>query len=123
MSGRPPIVPTSGPKLIALLTVRFLLEVGALVGIFAGVARAGEGQARWVMAAGATAVAGAVWGTFVAPKAKRRLRDPRRLIVELLVFFAGTAGLVAVTGTPVAWMALALAAVVALLVRLSGAAV
>lgn len=121
VSGQRSIVPTEGPGLVALLAVRFLLEIGALVGIVVGVAHAGDGPARWVIALGAAAIAAGVWGAFVAPKAKRRLRDPRRLIVELLVFFAGTAGLVAVTGSPLAWLAIAVAAVVALLVRISGA--
>jgi hypothetical protein len=30
-----------------------------------------------------------VWGLFVAPRAKRRLPDPARLMVELAVFGAG----------------------------------
>ena len=123
MSGRRPIVPTSGPGLVVLLAVRFLLELGALAGIFVGMAYAGDGPPRWVLAGLTTTAVATVWGALVAPKAKWRLRDPRRLIVELLVFFAGTAGLVAVTGSPTAWLAIAVAAVVALLVRMSGAPV
>lgn len=122
MSGGRPIIPTSGPGLAVLLTVRFLLELGALAGIFVGVAFAGDGPTRWLLAVAVTSAAAAAWGAFVAPKARWRLRDPRRLIVELLVFFAGTAGVVAVTGNPVVWLTIAVAAVVALMVRMSGTA-
>jgi len=38
----------------------------------------------------------AVWGAFVAPRARRRLRDPARFAVELVIFAAATAALVAV---------------------------
>ena len=38
----------------------------------------------------------AIWGAFVAPRARRRLRDPARFAVELVIFAAATAALVAV---------------------------
>ena len=37
----------------------------------------------------------AVWGPFVAPKASRRLEDPGRLVVEVVVFGAGALALLA----------------------------
>jgi len=38
----------------------------------------------------------AVWGAFIGPRARRRLPDPPRLVLELLVFAAATAALAAV---------------------------
>ncbi len=58
-----------------------------------------------------------VWGAVVAPKARRRLRDPWRLVVELVIFAAATAAFAAV-GRPIPAIVFAVAAVVtALLVR------
>jgi len=39
--------------------------------------------------------AAVVWALWIAPKAKRRLRDPARLAVELLLFGAAAVALVA----------------------------
>ena len=42
---------------------------------------------------GAPALAIAVWATFVSPKAPRRLEDPTRLVLEVVVFGAGAVAL------------------------------
>lgn len=42
----------------------------------------------------------AAWGAFVAPRANRRLPDPARLLLELLLFGAACAGLVAADAWP-----------------------
>jgi hypothetical protein len=34
-----------------------------------------------------------VWGTFVAPRARRRLEDPARLVVEIAFFASGVVAL------------------------------
>ena len=51
-------------------------------------------------------VAGAVviflWGAWVAPKAKRRLSDPARFVLELVIFGAATAAFAAVGQTVLA---------------------
>jgi hypothetical protein len=44
----------------------------------------------------------AVWGAWVAPKAKRRLPDPLRLLVELVIFALATAAFAGVGQTVVA---------------------
>jgi hypothetical protein len=44
----------------------------------------------------AAAVVIVLWGTFIGPRAPRRLADPARLVLELAVFAAATAALVAV---------------------------
>jgi hypothetical protein len=44
---------------------------------------------RVLFGLGAPAVVIVVWALFVAPKASRRLPDPQRLAVEVVVFGAG----------------------------------
>jgi hypothetical protein len=58
-----------------------------------------------------------VWGTFVAPKAPRRLRDPVRLVSELVIFAAATAAYLAVGQTVVGIVFAVVAVATALLVR------
>lgn len=85
------------------LTVRFLLELGALAALAVWGWRVGDGVLRVLLAVGAPALAAVVWGALVAPKAAHRLADPGRLFVEILVFGAAVAGL-AVSGLrPWAW--------------------
>lgn len=72
------------------LVFRFILELVVLVALFLwGVATSGELLVQVVMALSAPAAAIAIWGLFVAPKASRRLPDPQRLAVEIVVFGAG----------------------------------
>ncbi len=47
------------------------------------------------LAIAAPLAAAGIWGAFVAPKAKRRLRGARRLVVEVPFFAAAAAGLAA----------------------------
>ena len=54
-----------------------------------------------VLGVTAPLAAAVVWGLWIAPKAKRRLRDPVRLAIELLLFGAAGA-LLAVAGHPLA---------------------
>ena len=60
-------------------------------------------------------IAGAVvillWGAWVAPKSRRRLPDPARILLELVIFGAATAAFVSVGQTVVA-IVFAVAAVV-----------
>jgi hypothetical protein len=72
------------------LVFRFVLELVVLVALFLwGVSVSGEFIVQVVLGVGAPALAVAVWGLFVAPKASRRLPDPQRLAVEIVVFGAG----------------------------------
>lgn len=72
------------------LVFRFVLELVVLVALFLwGVSVSGELIVQVVLGVGAPALAVAVWGLFVAPKASRRLPDPQRLAVEIVVFGAG----------------------------------
>jgi hypothetical protein len=70
------------------LALRFACELAAV----AAVAWWGW---PWLGLVAAAVVVG-LWGAFVAPKAARRLRDPARLLLELAIFAAATASLVAV---------------------------
>jgi hypothetical protein len=87
------------------LGLRFALELCMLVGF-----------AVWgfseniVLGVAAPLAAAVVWGLWIAPKATRRLRDPARLALELLLFGAAGA-LLAVAGHALA-AAVFLAAVV-----------
>ena len=70
-----------------------------------------------MLAVAAPALAMIIWGLWLAPRARRRLRDPLRLAVELALFAVAAAAL-AVTGPVVAAVAFAVIAIgVALLLR------
>lgn len=73
----------AGEPMHLRLAVRFLLELCLLGG--AGVAGAALGW--WAVVVGPASVA-AVWGRWVAPRARRRCADPVRLAIEMVVFFA-----------------------------------
>lgn len=90
----------------ANLAAKFLLELAALASLAYWGAVVG-GVALAVLAPLAMAV---VWGTFAAPKAKRRLAPRARIPLELTVFALAAAAL-AGAGHPV--LAVILAAVMA----------
>ena len=90
------------------LGVRFLLELSMLVALgWVG----GEIGSSWVIRVGLAIalplVAAVVWGMFIAPKAPRRLTDPAKLLVELVLFSAACIGLAAV-GYPLLAVVLAI---------------
>jgi hypothetical protein len=77
------------PVIALNLGVRFLLEIWLLCALAWAGAEVGAGHSWLVSLALAIAFAvpaALVWGLFVAPKAPRRLDDPTRLVVELLLF-------------------------------------
>ena len=72
------------------LAFRFILETLALVALFLfGWTRSDSLLIGIVLGLSMPAAAMVTWGLFVAPKASRRLDDPARLAVELVVWFAG----------------------------------
>jgi hypothetical protein len=72
------------------LVFRFVLELVVLVALFLwGVSVSDELIVQVILGLGAPALALVVWGLFVAPKASRRLPDPQRLALEIVVFGAG----------------------------------
>lgn len=81
----------------ANLGLRFLLELCALAALGYWGFRVGAGPLwRVVFGFGAPLLAAFAWGAIVAPKATIRVAAPERLAVELAVFGAAAAGLVAV---------------------------
>ena len=104
-----------------VLAVRFLLELALLAGAaVAGWRAGGGGVLGALLAILGVAVVGVVWGLAVAPRARRRWPDPRRLVLEL-VLFALVGGALAATGSPATGLVLAGASmVVAVATRLVG---
>jgi hypothetical protein len=93
------------------LGVRILCELALLVALAVWGFSAGSGLATdLVLGLGAPLLAAVVWSLWVAPASRRRLPDPARLLVEVLVFAAGVAALAA-AGYPL--VAVGFAAVVA----------
>jgi hypothetical protein len=77
-----------------ILGIRFLLELcllGALGG--GGWALAGGGVLGGFAAVAAALAGAAVWGAWIAPRARRRLRDPGRFALETVLFVLGGAAL------------------------------
>jgi hypothetical protein len=104
-----------------VLTVRFLTELALLAGLAVAGARLGDGIVLSVVNAVLLPVVAAVlWGAFIAPRAGRRLPEPARFVLEVLLFAAAgvllvltdwlAAGLaVAITGIAVAALTRAVA--------------
>jgi hypothetical protein len=85
----------------ANLALRFLLELCALAALGYGAAQLpAPWPLRVVAAVAVIAVAAAVWGRWVAPRARHLLPDPLRLIPEWAVFGGATVSLV-LTGHPI----------------------
>ena len=57
---------------------------------------------KFLLGLGAPLLAALVWGGFVAPKARRRLEDPSRLLVELVIFGLAIGSLFVVAKTELA---------------------
>ncbi|GAB1514095.1 YrdB family protein [Actinophytocola sp. KF-1] len=85
----------------AVLLVRFLSELGMLAGLAVAGANLGGGVVlNIVFAVLLPAVAAALWGMFVAPRAGRRLPEPGRFVLEF-VLFAVTGVVLGLVGWPV----------------------
>lgn len=93
------------------MAIRFLLELCVLAAFgYWGWAN-GSGGWRWALVVGLPLAGALVWGRWVAPKAPRRLTDPARLGVEIVIFSLGAAALVA-AGRPELGLILAAALMV-----------
>src|SRR5262245_52920009 len=91
--------------------LRFFLELSALAAVAYWGWSGHDGGLRWVLVVAAPLAIAAVWGRFVAPKARTRVGDPWRLVLELLVFGSAVAALLDADQTT---LAIVLAAAVAL---------
>jgi Protein of unknown function (DUF2568) len=106
------------PLAAVSLAVRFLVaEVGALVALAVWAFDALDGVAAVLVAVALIAVVVGLWAALVAPKASRRLADPWRFVLELVIFAAATAALAAAGHTAVAIAYAAAAVISAALVR------
>jgi hypothetical protein len=86
-----------------LLLIRFLAELGLLVGLsWGGWALGGGAPLSVVLAVLLPLAAGAVWGRWVAPRAGHRLADPARVVVELALFGVAVALLLGADPKPAA---------------------
>jgi Protein of unknown function (DUF2568) len=78
-----------------LLTLRFLTELALLAVLAVVVIRAhGLLGVRIGLAAVAVVAAATIWGLWIAPRARWRVPDPWRLMMEIVLFGLATAGLV-----------------------------
>jgi len=91
------------------LTVRFLCELAMLAALAYWGFRTGNGLRAWLLGLGAPLLAAAVWGALVAPKARWPVPIQVRVVIELALYSAAVAAVVA-AGQPVLAVVLAVAA-------------
>ncbi|UOX86672.1 YrdB family protein [Amycolatopsis sp. FBCC-B4732] len=101
----------TGPRLSGVvgvvLTVRFLTELALLGGLALAGTQLGTGVALAIVdAVLLPLVAAAIWGLFIAPRARPRLPEPARFLVEFALFAVIGVVLVLV-GWPVSGIVLA----------------
>ena len=85
----------------ANLAVRFLLELVMLTGLaWTGWHLGGPAVVELLLAVVLTAVGIGLWALFVAPRASRRLPDPARLGIEIVLFGVASIGLAATASLP-----------------------
>ncbi len=69
------------------LILRFALELTALVSLgYWGFVAAENGLLKVLLGIGLPLIAAVIWGLFVSPKAKRRLPEIGRLVIEVGLF-------------------------------------
>jgi len=73
--------------------VRFFLELSALAAVAYWGWTEPHGALRWVLVVAAPLAVSVVWGRWMAPRSTKRVVDPWRLIIELLVFGSAVAAL------------------------------
>jgi hypothetical protein len=91
------------------LTVRFLCELAMLATLAYWGFQTGNGLTTWLLGLGAPLLAAAVWGALVAPKARWPVPIQVRVVIELALYTAAVAALVA-AGQPVLAVIVAVAA-------------
>lgn len=85
----------STPALAALAAVAFVVELALFGGVGAiGYRAAGGGGLGWLVGVWASAAVIALWGVFMAPKARRRLGAVARSLIAFLLCTGTAVGLV-----------------------------
>ena len=103
-----------------VLSIRFLFELAVLGGLAWAATGLYEGVVAVAAAVGWPVAAASVWGHWVAPRARRRLPDPLRIIVELAIFAAAAAALAAAGHTGAAIVIGGVSAAAAVATRIVG---
>jgi hypothetical protein len=75
------------------LAVRFALELCAIAALFYWGTQTASGLVSWLLAFAAAGLFVAVWGTLLAPRARRRLPMQARVPLELVLFGLAAAAL------------------------------
>ncbi|MBL8117554.1 MAG: YrdB family protein [Anaerolineae bacterium] len=75
------------------LLLRFLLELALLAAVGYWGFQTNTGVLAWVLGLGAPIGVALIWGIWVAPQSKRKLADPLRLGVEIILFGLGVLAL------------------------------
>ena len=102
----------------AVLGLRFVLELCLLGALGLGGWAVTDGGPLGALVGVAAAVVGAViWGTWIAPRARRRLPDPARFALETALFILGAAALWVAWAPPAGVVFAAASIVVAALTR------
>jgi hypothetical protein len=77
--------------MLALAFAVELLTMGVLA--WAGASASGGTAVRVLLAIAGPVVLAVIWGLVMAPRARRRLPEPSRLVAELVIFAASAAAL------------------------------
>ena len=97
-----------------ILLVRFMVELALLAAFAWWGFTVGSGATAWVLGAGATLLAAVIWGTFVAPKARRPVPIAKRVAIECVLYASAAIGLAAIGQMPLAIAFFVLAVAVSL---------
>lgn len=73
--------------------LRFLLELGLLLAYGYWGFQTHDGIGQWLLGVGTPLIVAIIWGLFFAPKSARRLRNPLRLVMEIVIFGIGVLAL------------------------------
>lgn len=94
-----------GPAVVALLTIRFLLELALWASFTVSMVRLIEGPVGWFAGLGLTALGMTLWAVLLSPRRPVRLPIAVRVAIELTLF-ALAASLLAAAGLASAGVAL-----------------
>jgi len=95
------------------LTLRFALEIGALIGLGIAAWQSTSGPVRWITAIAVPLIAAALWGTFNvlndpsrSGEAPVKVSGWLRLIIELTILGGGAVA-IGIVGGRIAWIGFA----------------